>query len=315
MQYAIHRISLDINDDSPSQLTISARQGDIANLLIISLLADKQNYVIEKDSYATLTGKRENGTAFEHNCVVNRETNKIEYTFNTNTVSTKGRIDCEINIYTHLGERLTTARFNIVVYSTIFFDNIEDEEEDITSVTQLRGDLQTLITQVVHDRDNGNYNGKSIFIKYSEYADGTDYTEKWSVGQNYVGIAIAKVEPKDKYGYEWRKKGADIRVVTSDELLSLKDQGLVEKDVVYALEDDDTLEVLVSSIEENKTAIDGHTVAIEENKEDINKIKDGTTPAMNANRILINDRYYPIVTTTDLASEGTEGTITFVLED
>lgn len=159
MNYAIHRISLDINDDSPSQLTVSARQGDIAKLLIISLLADKQNYVINEGCYATFTGKKFGGVSFEHGCTIDRKNNKIEYAFQPLTVSTSGRIDCEINIFNDRGERLTTSRFNIVVYETIFTGEISDAEDDITAVTQLRGELNALVSEVESKLANGEFVG------------------------------------------------------------------------------------------------------------------------------------------------------------
>lgn len=44
-----------------------------------------------------------------------------------------------------------------------------------------------------------------IFIRYSANADGTDFTEEWSEGQNYIGFAVAKEVPTDKNAYEWSK--------------------------------------------------------------------------------------------------------------
>ena len=48
-------------------------------------------------------------------------------------------------------------------------------------------------------------NGKSTFIRYSEWADGTDFTETWSLGQNYIGFATAQQAPTDKSLYTWCK--------------------------------------------------------------------------------------------------------------
>lgn len=47
--------------------------------------------------------------------------------------------------------------------------------------------------------------GDSVFIRYSANADGTDYTETWTSGQNYIGVASGKTEPADKTGYTWSK--------------------------------------------------------------------------------------------------------------
>lgn len=45
----------------------------------------------------------------------------------------------------------------------------------------------------------------SVFIRYSANADGTDFTETWTSGQNYIGIATAKTAPIDKTAYTWCK--------------------------------------------------------------------------------------------------------------
>lgn len=46
-------------------------------------------------------------------------------------------------------------------------------------------------------------NGDSAYIRYSAYSDGTDFTETWTAGQNYVGFATGKTAPTDKSGYTW----------------------------------------------------------------------------------------------------------------
>lgn len=43
----------------------------------------------------------------------------------------------------------------------------------------------------------------NIFIRYSANADGTDFTEEWTEGQKYIGVATAVTAPTDKSDYEW----------------------------------------------------------------------------------------------------------------
>lgn len=45
--------------------------------------------------------------------------------------------------------------------------------------------------------------GNSVYVRYSTGADGTDFTETWSDGQNYIGIAVGQDAPTDKSDYEW----------------------------------------------------------------------------------------------------------------
>lgn len=45
--------------------------------------------------------------------------------------------------------------------------------------------------------------GDSVFIKYSSSADGTDFTDTWSLGQGYMGVATGQSAPTDKTKYTW----------------------------------------------------------------------------------------------------------------
>ena len=45
--------------------------------------------------------------------------------------------------------------------------------------------------------------GQSVHIRYSEYEDGTGFTDTWSVGQNYIGFAIGTEAPTVKENYTW----------------------------------------------------------------------------------------------------------------
>ena len=45
--------------------------------------------------------------------------------------------------------------------------------------------------------------GKSAIVRYSQYADGTDFTADWRSGQNYVGFSVAETAPTDKSEYTW----------------------------------------------------------------------------------------------------------------
>ena len=45
-----------------------------------------------------------------------------------------------------------------------------------------------------------------IYIRYSAYEDGTDFTAAWTIGQNFIGIATGStVAPTDKSSYVWSR--------------------------------------------------------------------------------------------------------------
>ena len=161
MNYAIHRISLDVTDDSPSQLTIAAKQGDTAKILIISLLDDKKNYQIAQGSTAVFIAKKANGVWLEHPCTIDYKSNKVLYTFKEDTVRTSGTLECEIHLSFPtfvikedgttdvVHEDLTTASFVIAVHDTIL--------SGLTGTTEEVSLLPELITK-----------GSSLFAKLEE---------------------------------------------------------------------------------------------------------------------------------------------------
>lgn len=169
MNYAIHRISLDVTDDSPSQLTIAAKQGDTAKLLIVSLLDDKKNYQIAEGSVAVFIAKKSTGKWLEHPCTIDRTNNKVIYTFQEETVSVAGTLECEIHLTFSttvtkddgtvelVTEDLTTASFVIVVHDTILSGITDDTEEasllpDL--ITKATGLFTTIEQQTVPKAEN-----------------------------------------------------------------------------------------------------------------------------------------------------------------
>ena len=159
MNYAIHRISLDVTDDSPSQITISAKQGDSAKLLIVSLLDDKKNYQIAKGSVAVFIAKKSNGVWLQHPCTIDYASNKVIYAFNEDTVKSSGTLECEIHLSfvttvpkedgtTELvNEDLTTASFVIAVHDTIL-SGLTDTTEEASLLPDLITKGTSLFTKI-----------------------------------------------------------------------------------------------------------------------------------------------------------------------
>lgn len=93
--------------------------------------------------------------------------------------------------------------------------------------------------------------GRSIFVRYSFSPDGTNYTEEWSLGQNYLGIAVAHEAPNDKAEYEWSlfasNIGEPIAITLSadgweDNLQTVSVPGIGSNSGVFATAHPDNLE-------------------------------------------------------------------------
>ena len=68
--------------------------------------------------------------------------------------------------------------------------------------------------------ENLQKNYRASYIAYSHYEDGTDYTETWSAGQEYIGICNSSTAPTDKSDYSWgRFVQPTYEIASSDEVI------------------------------------------------------------------------------------------------
>ena len=107
------------------------------------------------------------------------------------------------NATQHIGTLEFSIRFACLTDTTI------DYEWNTTVYNSIRIGKRKHNSQVVVDRNSdileewGAKVGASLFIRYSAYPDGTNFTETWSVGQNYLGVATAVKCPTNKSEFTW----------------------------------------------------------------------------------------------------------------
>ena len=271
MNYAIHRISLDVADDSPSQITIHAKQGDNAKVLIISLLDHKKNYQIAQGSVANFIAKKANGIWLEHPCEIDYANNKVLYKFQDKTVSSAGAIDCEIHLSSPKSvtkeymndkgeietakevenENLTTASFVIAVHENILV-GVTDETSEAPLIPILVKEAEGLLGLLEETTiPNVETATKNAITATSNAEEATANAE--TATENAIA-ATAKAneafENSQNYNY--------IRYVTMAEYEELEEK---ESNVLYVFTDDNTLEKIYTAIEEQNAKID---TAIEE---------------------------------------------------
>ena len=76
-----------------------------------------------------------------------------------------------------------------------------EKERDAAEGTRDLAENERKAAEII--RDAAEKARKSAWVRYSAYPDGSNYTETWSSGQNYIGVATSHDEPKDKSGYVW----------------------------------------------------------------------------------------------------------------
>lgn len=52
----------------------------------------------------------------------------------------------------------------------------------------------------------------SVYVRYSAYADGTDYTVEWSRGQRYIGVYCGQTLPTQKTDFVWSRFDAGVYI-------------------------------------------------------------------------------------------------------
>lgn len=157
MTNSYYKISLDIHDHG-SHVSLKAKRGDTGRLLYITLMDGSKPYVITEDSLAVFTAKKADGNILYNKCSV--IDNCIIYEFTPQTTSAVGKADCEIKLYGAENKLLTSARFTLIVEDTVYNEGDEVEsEKEVSALTALVSEANTLISEVERKLANGEFVG------------------------------------------------------------------------------------------------------------------------------------------------------------
>ena len=218
MNDSITRISLDIHSTS-SKDTVNAKRGDTARRIVISLVDGGIPYVISKDCYAVFTAKKPDGNVVYNDCTI--ENNTIIYKLTEQTVAVEGRVNSEIKLYGADDKLITSPKFTIAVFGTVY-----DEGDEIESSDEFNA-LTRLVSEAMEATENANkaaekaaHTAKALMVIGKE--DGTSIQLYDAIEQYLVGLRI--------YG-----KTTQEGVPTPDnpvELVSAGDSGYITVNVI-----------------------------------------------------------------------------------
>lgn len=68
----------------------------------------------------------------------------------------------------------------------------------------------------------------SVHVRFSENADGTDFSETWSDGKNYIGFAVAQVAPSAKECYTWEHIEVYATIEQQEKSVEITENGTTE---------------------------------------------------------------------------------------
>lgn len=135
MRDSIYRINLDMHDHS-SQVQITAKKGDNARSIYISLYEDGKPYVIEEGCSAVIMIKKPDGYIINNDCMIRLTDSVIIYEFTDQTVADDGLCECEIRLYGTEEDLVTSPRFTIRVTPTVYDDGQVESQSEFTTLTE-----------------------------------------------------------------------------------------------------------------------------------------------------------------------------------
>lgn len=138
MNRSVSQIILDVQD-TISNAVVHSKRGDTFRKIIVTLYDGGYPYTIGEGCTAAITVKRPDGSKIKKPCRISG--NFIAYDFDDQTCLYSGRLPAEIKLYDSSGGVLTSARFLIDVYDSVFFDG-----EDIPA-----GDEETVLEKILSD--------------------------------------------------------------------------------------------------------------------------------------------------------------------
>ena len=215
-------LSLDVSRQNRRRAILAKQFDNGSRFLNIQLNNEGEPITVAKNSVVLINATRADGARESFVGGVNDDgsvTVPITYWM----LEMPGKVMCDVSVISEQESKLSTLGFAIEVeQANGMGDDIADTEDC--------GILVQLISDVKRLEDNF----KSVFVRYSANADGTDYSDVWSDGMQYIGIANTDTEPSDKSGYIWCKFAADEKEsnVTVDTELSLESENPVQNKAV-----------------------------------------------------------------------------------
>lgn len=121
------KLMLDVRMNGTSAV-VSAKKGDTARVLQISLADGGKPYPIGEDCYAMFAAEKPDGTKILNRCIIQGD--QILYPFTVQTCAAPGSMQAEIKLYGAENKLLTSAGFLLEVQDAVFSEGDEIASED-----------------------------------------------------------------------------------------------------------------------------------------------------------------------------------------
>ena len=162
MNNSIHRISLDVHDTG-SQVSISAKKGDTARSLHITLTENGKPYRIAEGCSAVFYMKKPadiNGDRATVYNDCNIEGNLICYDILSANTENVGVADCEVTLIGKDGRVITSPHFTIVIDETLINEDAVVGTNEFSALVSATNEAKAITAEVEQKLANGEFVGE-----------------------------------------------------------------------------------------------------------------------------------------------------------
>ena len=154
-----YRISVDVKD-MISNVSISVKKGETNRRVVITPTDEGNIFDISNYSRAEFFGKRPDDTELSFGCVIQNKSIVCDIPIEITAI--EGTHDCEIILFGDHNTVIELPRFVIVVFPTISSEIATENLAEITTLTQLISETNSLIGSVTSSLERGDFDGNEI---------------------------------------------------------------------------------------------------------------------------------------------------------
>lgn len=147
MESLINKIRIPL-DKPLSRSIVSVKRNDSnVRKLCITLTNNGIVYELDNIKMAAVKGIKPDNTVFYNDCVIND--NEIQYTLTSQSVATEGCVKCEIVLFGDNAEVITSARFDLFVYKSVFDDDVLESTDEYNLLLMLINEYEQIYKEIV----------------------------------------------------------------------------------------------------------------------------------------------------------------------
>lgn len=147
MENVINKFRIPL-DKQLSRVVVSVKKDDACTRkLCITLTSNGNVYPLEGVTMAIVKGIKPDGTIIYNDCVI--DCNEIQYTITSQTIAEPGLVNCELELFGHTPELITSARFDIYVYDSVFDDDVIESTDEFKALAELRDRYEKIYEEVI----------------------------------------------------------------------------------------------------------------------------------------------------------------------